>query len=169
MLSLKFCKVRNVRSPEKGHPTDAGIDFFVPNDFHEQEIYFGEDILIPSGIKAEIPEGYALVQFNKSGVATTEQLVVGACVIDEGYQGEIHLHVISVGEYLTKISPGMKIMQGLLLPVPQVTLVEMDKDDLFLEETERGEGGFGSTSELEDKPIIEMAKELSEFSYGGSK
>ena len=60
-------------------------------------------------------------------------------------------------------------MQGLLLPVPQVTLVEMDKDDLFLEETERGEGGFGSTSELEDKPIIEMAKELSEFSYGGSK
>ena len=169
MLLLKFCKTRKVKSPERGHATDAGIDFFVPYDFEEENLYFGEDILIPSGIKMEIPPGYALVQFNKSGIATKEQLIVGACVIDEGYQGEIHLHVINVGEHATKIFPGMKIMQGLLIPVPSVTIVEKDEVDLFSKKSARGSDGFGSTSRVDedDLSIIDMARHLA--NYGGSK
>ena len=168
MLLLNFCKTRKVKSPERGHNTDAGIDFFVPYDFEEENIYFGEDILIPSGIKMEIPSGYALVQFNKSGIATKEQLIVGACVIDEGYQGEIHLHVINIGEHVTKIFPGMKIMQGLLLPVPSVAIVEKDEIDLFSKKSARGIDGFGSTStDDEDPPVMEMALRLA--NYGGTK
>jgi dUTP pyrophosphatase len=158
MQLLNFCKTRRVKSPEKGHDTDAGIDFFVPYDFEEIDLYFGEDVLIPSGVKMEIPSGYAIVQFNKSGIATKEQLVVGACVIDEGYQGEIHLHVINLGESITKIFPGMKIMQGLLLPVPTIRIIEKDEADLFRKASARGVGGFGSTSE-----------EKCDWKYGGTK
>jgi deoxyuridine 5'-triphosphate nucleotidohydrolase len=167
MLFLNFCKTRKVKSPEKGHDTDAGIDFFVPYDFEETDLYFGEDVLIPSGIKMEIPSRHVIVQFNKSGIVTKEQLIVGACVIDEGYQGEIHLHVINIGEHVTKIFPGMKIMQGLLLPVPAVRIVEKDEIDMFHKESSRGVGGFGSTTNYPGEPIMDIAWKLA--NYGGTK
>ena len=50
---LKFCKVADVKSPTRAHSTDAGIDFFVPNDFIETLLKPGCSILIPSGIKVE--------------------------------------------------------------------------------------------------------------------
>ena len=94
---MKISKVRDVKLPVRGTDKSAGIDFFIPNDFVSQTILPGESVCIPSGIKANVPNGFALVVFNKSGVALKRSLAVGACVIDEDYQGEIHLHVYNFG------------------------------------------------------------------------
>ena len=101
--------------------------------------------MIPSGIKANVPRGYALVAFNKSGVAARKKLYVGACIVDEDYQGEIHLNLTNVGESSTEIVSGEKLVQFVLLPVFYDTIEEVEVENLYQETSERGEGGFGST------------------------
>jgi len=70
---------------------------------------------------------------------------VGACVVDEDYQGEIHLHVYNFGNEETLVKPGEKLLQMVLLPVNYVSVEVVEEDQLFGETTERGDGGFGST------------------------
>lgn len=142
---MKFAKIRDVKSPCRGHANDAGIDFFVPNDFEEILLSPHEAINIPSGIKMSIPEGHALIAFNKSGVALNRRLDIGASVIDESYQGEIHLHLVNTSDRYIKISPGDKIVQFILIPVNYSIPEEVSEDSLFEEKSERGESGFGST------------------------
>jgi dUTP pyrophosphatase len=88
-----------------------------------------------------------LVAFNKSGVATKRNLTVGACVVDEDYQGEIHIHLTNVGTETQEIKAGEKIVQFLLMPIVYEGLEEVLSEDELWEGkvTERGEGGFGST------------------------
>lgn len=144
---MKFLKIRDVKTPHRGTPQSAGIDLFIPNDFTPQFIRPGDSILIPSGLKVNVPENHVFIMMNKSGVATKKHLDVGACVIDEDYQGEIHIHLMNVGNESTSLSPGEKIAQCLLMPIIYSS-VEVATDEESLWEgkiTERGEGGFGST------------------------
>jgi dUTP pyrophosphatase len=140
---MKISKTRDVRTPSRGTELSAGIDFFVPNEFEEFTLDPGEDARILSGIKVQIPENHVLIAFNKSGVALKKGLMVGACVVDEDYQGEISLHVIATKK--TKILPGEKLVQFVLLPVSYDSLDVVPESELFDEETSRGSGGFGST------------------------
>ena len=57
---MKISKIRDVKTPTRANPTDAGIDFFVPNDQETIGLKPGESAFIPSGIKVNCPEGYAL-------------------------------------------------------------------------------------------------------------
>ncbi len=141
---MKISKVRSVKTPVRGTPNSAGIDFFVPD---EVKIYLkpGESCLIPSGIKANVPACHALMAFNKSGIAVKKTLHVGACVVDEDYQGEIHINLTNVGTRGVQIQPGEKIIQFVLLPVFYDAVEEVEISALFEGITERGEGGFGST------------------------
>ena len=146
VLDLDFVKVRDVKSPEKGTPGSAGIDFFVPNDLDEVMLYKDDIINIPSGIHVKIPKGYALVAQNKSGIAINSYIKYTAGLIDEDYQGEIGLCLHNIGKIPRTITPGMKILQFILVPVPNVQLNEkQDLESLYQETTERGEGGYGST------------------------
>jgi dUTP pyrophosphatase len=160
---MKYIKIRDVKSPTRGTSQSAGIDFYIPNDWNEGEPYDlgpGHRLLIPSGLKLKVPEGYALIAFNKSGIATKTGVIVGACVVDEDYQGEVHLSIINTnqpsehwqdGYYVTDpayvtIEPGTKLMQFILVPVNYVEPEEVGTlEELFPEESERGSGGFGST------------------------
>jgi len=142
---LKFSRVRKVIPPKRAHSLDAGIDFFVPSDFSVTKVSPGNGIKIPSGIKVNIPQGYALIAFNKSGICTTLGLIAGACVIDSGYQGEIHIHLINASKREVWITADTKIIQFLLIPVSGVETEETSIEDLFIEESERSAGGFGST------------------------
>lgn len=144
---MKFLKIRSVKDPNRGTEKSAGIDFFIPDDYLKTKILPNESVLIPSGIKANIPEGYAFVAHNKSGVATKKDLTVGACVVDEDYQGEIHIHLTNVGKKDIEITPGDKIVQFLLLPISyeSVEIVNSIEELYDGKTTERGEGGFGST------------------------
>jgi len=142
---MKISKVRDVKTPERGTPRSAGIDFFVPSKFQPTHLSPGESILIPSGIRVDVPENHVLIAYNKSGIASKKSLYVGACVVDEDYQGEVHINLINNGQYAVEIEPDMKIVQFLLLPI-NYSLPELVEDEhLFSEITKRGKGGFGST------------------------
>lgn len=143
---MKISKTKDVKTPVRGTPFSAGLDFFVPNDFPGEHFLIpGDAINIPSGIKVKVPHGFALVFMNKSGVAVKKGLQVGACVVDEDYQGEVHLHVRNNSTEVQSIKPGEKLVQALLIPVDYCDVEVVDIDDLYEEETKRGEGGFGST------------------------
>ncbi len=161
---MKFCKIRNVKSPVRGTGKAAGIDFFVPNFGGNKGFIVnpGTDLLIPSGIKMEIPEGYMLMAADKSGVVTSKWaclgagrtpkaeafesiVILGAKIVDEDYQGEIHIHVVNVGRAKVHIKPGMKIAQFILVPVSYEGLEEVSEAELFSRSSERGDGALGST------------------------
>lgn len=159
---MKFSKVRDVKSPVRGTGKAAGIDFFVPNFEKEFTLRPMQDLLIPSGIKMEIPEGYMLMGADKSGVVTSKYaclgvgrtpkaeafesiVILGAKIVDEDYQGEIHIHVVNVGKAKVHIKPGMKIAQFILVPVSYEGLEEVSESELFSRSSERGDGALGST------------------------
>jgi len=160
---MKYTKIRKVKSLARGTSQSAGIDFFIPDEWNDGQPYHippGGRVLIPSGIKVNVPTGYALIAFNKSGVASKTGLIVGACVVDEDYQGEVHLNMINTnqssevfsdsGAYAKNsgwitINPGDKLTQFILVPVNYANPIEVDLENLYEETSERGEGGFGST------------------------
>ena len=144
---LRLAKVKNVKTPTRGTEGSAGIDFYIPEDIPTQSctIFPGTSCFIPSGIKANVPEGFALIAFNKSGVALKKQLMVGACVVDSDYQGEIHLHMVNTSNKVVEIQPGEKLVQFLLVPVDHGPVTVVSEDVLFNSTTVRGSGGFGST------------------------
>ena len=144
---MKISKTRDVKTPTRGTCGSAGIDFYIPNDFPHIESILdpGQSCFIPSGIKANVPAGYALIAMNKSGVALKKSLLVGACVVDSDYQGEIHLHLVNVGQMSTKLNRGEKLVQFLLVPVSHCNIEEVSIENLYSEISERGIGGFGST------------------------
>ena len=148
-IGLRLAKVRSVKTPIRGTTGSAGIDFYVPEDYPENlcTVSPGERYFIPSGIKASVPDGYALIAMNKSGIALKKNLMVGACVVDSDYQGEIHLHLINVGPNPITIAPGEKLVQFLLMPVDHGTIEVVEEKNLFEWTSIRGEGGFGSTGD----------------------
>lgn len=141
---MRISRIKDVKLPNRGTEKSAGLDFFVPNDFETVILHPSDSTKIASGIKVEVPKGYALIIFNKSGVAL-KGLQVGACVIDEDYQGEINLHVYNYSHHPIRIEPGQKLVQMILIPVLYADIEEVYSDELFTEATSRGEGGFGST------------------------
>ena len=168
--TLKYCKVREVKDPKRAHSTDGGIDFFIPTDLKVDDIKMevtkdmvfvqevngkvksitlapGQSVLIPSGIHVKVPEGYALVYMNKSGVASKKHLHVGACVVDTGYEGECHINLTNVGCTNMIIEAGEKIVQALLIPVSNTMTEDVGSLEALYRElrSERGAGGFGSS------------------------
>lgn len=170
---MKYCKVRDVKSPVRAHADDAGIDFFVPRGIPEKEflekcaithcrpeyrvnddncitqifLFPGQSVLIPSGIHVKIPTGYALIFMNKSGVASKSHLQVGACVVDENYEGECHINLTNIGDTNIGINPGDKIVQGVIVPINYSAPEEVSSlDELYAGSTStRGAGALGST------------------------
>jgi dUTP pyrophosphatase len=143
MLKMKIQKLRNVKTPNRGTAASAGIDFYVPEDFETVSLKPGESVLIPSGIRVQVPRGYALIAFNKSGVAVKQGLSVGACCVDEDYEGEVHLHMINTSNKDQVIATGQKLVQFVLIPAAYFDVEEVE--EIQSRNTERGAGGFGST------------------------
>jgi dUTP pyrophosphatase len=144
---MKFLKIRPVKDPTRGTSKSAGIDLYIPFEITTIELKPGESTLIPSGLKVDVPKNHVFVAMNKSGIATKKGLSVGACVIDEDYQGEIHIHLTNISNNSTTIEGGDKIVQCLILPINYegVEIVESEDQMWNGEVTERGSGGFGST------------------------
>lgn len=141
-MEIKVVLDENAKMPTKAHETDAGFDLYAPADFvvgPSVGKYTGTAI-INTGVHMQIPEGYVGFLKSKSGLNVKHGLTSEG-VIDSGYTGSIvvKLYNYSVEEY--RINAGDKISQIVILPIPDVELVEVDK----LEETERGNGGFGSS------------------------
>ena len=144
-MDIKFTKTKEVKNPNRAHSTDAGIDFFIPEDFGTIVLKPNEDILIDSGIKVIIPKGYALVFKEKSGVALKKKLTIGAAVVDSDYRGVVHFHLFNNGTEEQTLQAGDKIIQGLIVPVMLWDTIEISNEEYDTYETERSDGGFGST------------------------
>jgi dUTP pyrophosphatase len=125
--------------PTRAHDSDAGLDFYSPGDY---EIKPNGDILIPLQVRTEFPKGYALIFKEKSGVATKKHLSVGACTVDSSYRGILHLHLFNHSNMYVPIKKGEKIVQAVVVPVWTGNPNFVEELDL---NTDRGEGGFGST------------------------
>ena len=146
---MRVSRTRDVKLPTRGTDGSAGIDFYVPNDYPENlcTIAPGERFFIPSGVRVDVPDGCALIAFNKSGVALKKGLSVGACVVDSDYQGEVHLHLFNTTTMNQTIEPGEKVVQFLLMEVDHDIVEEVPSGELFRNPSSRGVGGFGSTGE----------------------
>ena len=95
-------------------------------------LYAGQQILIPSGIKAKIPEGYALIAKNKSGVASKKGITKMAELIDEDYQGEIYFNLLNTSKQDIYIDENEKIIQFILVPVKYNDIEEVSSlEELF--------------------------------------
>lgn len=146
---VRVYKTRNLaRMPERAHVTDAGMDFFFcPEDAELLELEPGQSALLETGIKMEVPPGCMLQIMNKSGVASKKQLVTGACVVDEGYDGEIFVNLQNIGTETQYISPGQKVAQGVFVRIEKPNLKLIEVDSIYGKETSRGTGALGSTGD----------------------
>lgn len=130
--------------PHRAHGTDAGADvFYCPPDDKTCLLHPGKSSVIPTGVRAEVPPGYMLEVKNKSGIASKRQLIVGACVVDSGYDGEIFVNLHNIGRGTQVINPGEKVAQVVLVPVETCAFVETSEE--INNSSARGSGGFGST------------------------
>jgi dUTP pyrophosphatase len=145
---IKFVKVRNVKDPEYGTRGSVGIDFFVPEEFDKFNVEPNESVLIPSGIKARLPVDTGLFAHPKSSIVTQKGLATGADTIDWDYEGEIHIHLFNYSESATSIEAGEKIAQFVLMPVINAKMFNVESEHNLYKDSnsERGEGGFGSTN-----------------------
>lgn len=83
---------------------------------------------------------------NKSGIASKRGLVVGACVVDRGYTGEIFVNLHNPSDRTQTLHAGDKIAQAVFVKITtDVQLVE--SDSIYDDETSRGEGALGSTGD----------------------
>lgn len=150
--TLVVCRMkgREGKIPVRAHETDAGMDFFAPLDMERTEVKPQHDIKIHTGIRVAIPRGWAMLGVNKSGVATKKRLTLGAKLIDADYRGELIIHLVNIGSESTWIEPGEKIAQFVLLEVGTHMILEFSEEDYMriYANTERGEGGFGSTGTI---------------------
>jgi len=123
----------------------AGFDIHA---IQHTEVYPGETKILKTGLSFEIPEGYELQIVPRSGVSVKTKLRISNSpgTVDSDFRGEVGIIVDNVDFHSDKRVPyiikvGDRIAQGKITPVVQATFIEVND----LEETERGEGGFGST------------------------
>ena len=139
----------NVTHPQRSNPSDAGLDiFFSPLNSEEVRVVPGQSVVLETGLKFGVPHGYMLEVKNRSSVASKRSLLVGACVIDSGYQNQVFVNLHNVGNEVQTIKPGDKIAQVVMVPVIHFRPCLTDEQELYsfpISISDRGMGGFGST------------------------
>ncbi len=140
-MKLKVKKMSpDAKLPLRGHKGDAGMDLFSVSAYTLQK---GEIYAVPTGICVEIPRGFVGLIWDKSGVSLKGAHRL-AGVVDAGYRGEIKVVMVNLGQISFVIEKGMKIAQLLIQTVEEPEIVEVED----LEDSSRGEGGFGSTGKF---------------------
>jgi dUTP pyrophosphatase len=124
--------------PTRAHSDDAGLDLY---SVEECALASGERRAMKTGIAVAIPSGYVGLIWDKSGIAAKAGLKTMGGVIDAAYRGEIQVIIANLSDTLYEIQKGSKIAQLLIQKVELPEVCEVSK----LDDTLRGEGGFGST------------------------
>ena len=147
------------RIPDRAYEDDAGADLFAPYDVMIEP---GKSVVINTGVHAKLPfevircksrlpgeediykkrKTFGLV-CGKSGLATKHGIVAFMGIIDFGYTGPIAVMLINTSDKPYQIHAGDKIAQLLVIPVLTPNIHQID--EIWGEESERGENGFGST------------------------
>ncbi len=132
----------SARLPERGSAFAAGYDLYADTT-EPVSIEPHTTAMVGTGLAAAIPEGYFGGIFARSGLASKQGLRPANCVgvVDADYRGEIKVALHNDTDQVRQIAAGERIAQLVVLPFLSVTFTESDT----LPDTERGEGGFGST------------------------
>jgi len=122
------------------HPGDSGVDLYAVED---HLIKPGERKLIGTGISISVPKGYEAQVRPKSGLAANHGVTVlnTPGTVDSGYRGEVKVIAINLGEQTYTVEKGKKIAQMVFCKVEEAEIEDVEE----LDDTTRGEGGFGST------------------------
>ena len=144
-MVLKFKKLNDTAViPSYAKPGDAGMDLVATSIISNTTF----DVTYGTGIAMEIPKGFVGLVFPRSSIRKTDLALTNSVgVIDSGYRGEIQAtfkkiygkNDVRIDEVDYKV--GDRIAQIMIIPHPTIEFVEVDE----LSNTERGEGGFGST------------------------
>ena len=142
-MEIKIKKLsEHAITPRRSSASAAGADLYALLS-EPLEIAPGDTAFIPTGISAEIPEGYAGFVFARSGLASKVGLApankVG--VVDSDYRGEIIVALHNHSDSSATVCSGDRVAQLVVMPVVTADYIEADE----LSGTERGAGGFGST------------------------
>lgn len=139
VLSIRLKKLSDkAKIPTKAHDSDAGFDLFCAE---EVEVKPGESVAVKTDIAVAIPDGCVGLIWDKSGNAIKRGLKVLGGVIDCGYTGEVKIGIINHGSESHTFEYGDKVAQLLVQNIVKAEFEEVAE----LDDTERGEGGFGST------------------------
>jgi dUTP pyrophosphatase len=125
------------KMPTRAHETDAGLDLYARND---AEIHSWSSAKFDTGVHVEIPVGYVGMLKSKSGLNVNHG-IQSTGVIDAGYNGSIVVKLFNNSPTRYVVKKGDKISQLVIMPIITPTLELVDS----LEDTDRGDGGFGST------------------------
>ena len=146
-MKVRFRKVPSpggmiVPLPRAATPGSAGLDLQACIDA-PVTVMPGTQALLPAGLAVEIPEGYVGLVFGRSGLGIKHGITLSNSVgvIDSDYRGELRVGLINHGEAEYTVEPGERIAQLVIMPYAAVEPVEAES----LGETERADGGFGST------------------------
>ena len=154
-MMIEYARVRqNTKPPERSNPSDAGLDiFYCPkkDDNIVLKIAPGESKIVPTGLRFGVPHGYMLQVMNRSGVAAKRSLVVGAHVVDSGYDGEVFVNLHNIGKEPQVVEAYTKIAQVVMIPVVPFRALESKGKDLYdwypITISNRGDGALGSTGD----------------------
>ena len=136
-MKLKIVLKPEAIMPSRAHDLDAGYDLYSREDATVWQNAGGK---FDTGVHIQIPAGYVGFVKSKSGLNARNGLQAEG-VIDAGYTGSINVLLRNHGPRAVEIKKGQKIAQLVILPIITPELEVVDR----LEDTERGEGGFGST------------------------
>ncbi len=152
-MILQFSKIHpDAKAPVRAHTWDAGADVFA---LEAATIRPGFNQVLRTGLRISVPPGHMVQVMNKSGIASKRNFVVGACVIDPGYTGELMIDLLNVSssDMMDKlfrddtIDKGEKIAQIVVVPIVHAEFQELTEQQFadIPPISARGEGGFGST------------------------
>ena len=149
MLEMKFKRLSDTMIvPTKAHDTDACFDLYAPIGTRKGDFFWvpaHSSVMVDLGFATEIPEGYFAAVFPRSGTASKKHLRNSNCVgvIDAGYRGTWKVSLHNDSDQDQMVSYGDRIAQFCILPVLETNLSLVDS----LDETDRGEGVFGSSGQ----------------------
>ncbi len=140
-MALKFKRIHpDAVLPAYAHPSDAGMDI---RSVAEVTVPARGRVLVPTGLVVLLPPGYEAQVRPRSGLALKHGVTVlnTPGTIDSGYRGEIGVILFNSSDVDFPVRKGDRVAQMVIAPVTQPTVEEAD----FIDETDRGAGGFGST------------------------
>ena len=147
------------KPPMRANPSDAGLDVFYSPESEQLSLFGNDDSSITlkpgdnhifrTGLRFGVPHGYVLEVKNRSSMAAKKGLIVGACVIDSGYDGEVFIDLHNIGNQEQTVKGGDKIAQLVMTPVVHFRAMETSSGDLYgwypITISDRGDGALGST------------------------
>lgn len=139
-IPIRIILEDGVQMPQYESKDSAGFDIRANNS---GIIKAGQKVLVPTGIKMAIPEGFELQLRPRSGLSWKTDLKIpnSPATIDADYRGEIKIILENTGVNDFHYEKGDRLCQGVLKQAPQAVFFAVDT----LDDTERGEGGFGHT------------------------